>query len=625
MTRPKLRRIAGTMLAVSLMAAGWARPADACGGFFCRTQPVDQAGEKILFVTDGEHVDATIQIQFTGQAKDFSWVVPLARRPLAYGVSSDEVFSLLGRNTMPRYQLDWQKPEGNCPIMMNDAVRAEAGAVPFASSPGGSAVTVVEKGIVGNYDFTLLASSDAAELETWLKDNGYNVPADFDEKARTYIDGKFVFLALKLLEGKTTGDLQPIRLKLDEQNPCVPIRLTAIAARPDMPIILYAFGSGRAIPRNYRHVRLNESLLDWVGASPQFGGFFPGGSPSLPTPNYNEVVNKSMNESGGRGFVTELATGSADLVGILANRATAYRPADIAAAKTARAAIEAVQAQGYPVGIALQAIVDRHLPPQAASEAWTLLNGRSFIGPVPTEPDGLNPGLDAATLDVASFSADIDAMFAKPMREAAELAGRAPWVTRLYTTMSADEMTEDPIFGFNPRLPQVSNVHQAEATPICTDGLYTVRIKLEDGTVFTARQGSLPPIAEIPAAAVIEMLDEDAATPTLVSDRGPVIRAALADWQAGKPIGTTVAEPITSATMPAGSGAGGSAPASATSGASSDTAKPAVAAVPGCACTNPVRTAVDTTQADREGAFWGLSFGIVAAVRLRRARRRRRD
>ncbi|MBM3258986.1 MAG: DUF2330 domain-containing protein [Candidatus Sericytochromatia bacterium] len=634
MVRPTRQRFAASALAAGLVLAGLPLPAEACGGFFCRTQPVDQAGEKILFVTDGDHVDATIQIQFTGQAKDFSWVVPLARKPLAYGVSSDEVFSLLGRNTMPRYQLDWKQAEGNCPLMMEDRAQPVFAIAPnTAAGESGSAVTIVEKGIVGNYDFTLLSSTDAGELEQWLKDNGYNVPADFDDKARTYIDGKFVFLALKLLEGKTTGDLQPIRLKLDEQNPCVPIRLTAIAAQPDMPIILYAFGPGRAIPRNYRHVRLNETLLDWVGASPNFGGSFPGGTPSLPTPNYNDVVNKSMNEAGGRGFVTELATGSAGLVTLLANRASQYSPAGIASAKSARAAIEAVRDQGYPVGIALQGIIDRHLNPQAASEAWTLLNnGRGFFGPVPFPgPDASNvapdpdPGLDLAVLDAASFSADIDAMFAKPMREAADLAGRAPWVTRLYTTMSADEMTEDPVFGFNPRLPQVNNLRRAEATPVCQDMNYSIRIKLEDGTVFTTRSGSLPPIAEIPAAAVIEMLDEDAATPTLVSDRGPVIRAALADWQAGKTIGTTPALPL-GPTTPGGTPGGAGNTASGGGGGQGATvsgASPALAAVPGCACSNPVRTAMDTRAADREGAFWGLSFGIVAAMRLRRRRRQR--
>ena len=33
-----------------------ARPADACGGFFCTTFPMNQVGERILFVADGETI-----------------------------------------------------------------------------------------------------------------------------------------------------------------------------------------------------------------------------------------------------------------------------------------------------------------------------------------------------------------------------------------------------------------------------------------------------------------------------------------------------------------------------------------------------------------------------------------
>ena len=42
-----------------------------------------------------------------------------------------------------------------------------------------------------------------------------------------------------------------------------------------------------------------------------------------------------------------------------------------------------------------------------------------------------------------------------------------PYLTRLYTTMSADEMTMDPVFEFNPDLPDVSNVHTANRYVRC--------------------------------------------------------------------------------------------------------------------------------------------------------------
>jgi hypothetical protein len=61
------------------------------------------------------------------------------------------------------------------------------------------------------------------------------------------------------------------------------------------------------------------------------------------------------------------------------------------------------------------------------------------------------------------------------------------YVTRLYTTMSAAEMTSDPVFTFNSSLPTVSNVHQAERVIECRSDLFQSeapwRIQLPQGLV----------------------------------------------------------------------------------------------------------------------------------------------
>ncbi len=56
------------------LALALAQPANACGGFFCdRDEPVDQAGESIVFAVDGEEVTAHIGITYKGSARDFAW------------------------------------------------------------------------------------------------------------------------------------------------------------------------------------------------------------------------------------------------------------------------------------------------------------------------------------------------------------------------------------------------------------------------------------------------------------------------------------------------------------------------------------------------------------------------
>jgi hypothetical protein len=55
----------------------------------------------------------------------------------------------------------------------------------------------------------------------------------------------------------------------------------------------------------------------------------------------------------------------------------------------------------------------------------------------------------------------------QPMRTVQNRLSAHPYVTRLCTTMSAAEMTGDPLFTFNPDLPTVSNVHTATRVIEC--------------------------------------------------------------------------------------------------------------------------------------------------------------
>jgi hypothetical protein len=94
-----------SMSLVAAAAAMLASPeAHACGCFTPPdpTVPVLQAGERILFAQQNGQVTAQIQIQYSGDAKDFGWLLPLPSIPtLELGV--DEVFEQLAGATNPVY------------------------------------------------------------------------------------------------------------------------------------------------------------------------------------------------------------------------------------------------------------------------------------------------------------------------------------------------------------------------------------------------------------------------------------------------------------------------------------------------------------------------------------------
>ena len=72
--------------ALSAAALSYGAPASACGGTFCDSpppgkppMPVDQSGENIVFVLSQGHVEAHVQIQYTGDPSRFAWLVPVPK------------------------------------------------------------------------------------------------------------------------------------------------------------------------------------------------------------------------------------------------------------------------------------------------------------------------------------------------------------------------------------------------------------------------------------------------------------------------------------------------------------------------------------------------------------------
>jgi hypothetical protein len=76
-------------------------------------------------------------------------------------------------------------------------------------------------------------------------------------------------------------------------------------------------------------------------------------------------------------------------------------------------------------------------------------------------------------------------------RLAAAFATR-PWMTRLSTTMDADEMTLDPEFRADPGLGEQTSVHVAMLVTECTPAVYPdaagQRMEMPDGTVVRLRE-----------------------------------------------------------------------------------------------------------------------------------------
>ncbi|WP_437676711.1 DUF2330 domain-containing protein [Sorangium sp. So ce131] len=287
---------AAVMTAAALMTAP--RPAEACGGFFCGRQPVDQTAERILFATNEDgSVTMVTQIQYAGAAPDFAWVVPLAEVPAADSLAVFPQLALTALDAATGPQFQWPDDPSCYPAF--DA--AEAGGSPSAGGVDDGGVTVHIREEVGPYDVAVIESTDPAALVDWLRRNGFRVNDAMAPYIRIYTSEGMKFLALRLQPDAEVSDIQPFRFTLPSGSPSIPIRLTAIAAEPEMGITVMILGDRRYGPANWPDVEIDDDQIVWR----------PYGWPMQT--NWTALVARGVDEAGGRGFVTEMSGPTTDI------------------------------------------------------------------------------------------------------------------------------------------------------------------------------------------------------------------------------------------------------------------------------------------------------------------------
>jgi MYXO-CTERM domain-containing protein len=520
--------IAGAALALALVAEP--SVAQACGGFFCSAaQPVNQAAERIVFADNGDGtVTAVIQIMYEGPSESFSWLLPISSVPQGddIAVASDIAFQRLQSATNPQYTLT-TRVEGTCKNGDPDFGGGRSGAGGSSQGggptigPGGNdgGVTVVGSGVVGAFEWTVISIDEslpepADVAVTWLGENGYDVPAGAAALLGPYLEEGLYLLALRLTKGSDVGSIRPIVLTYEASRPMIPIKLTAVAANDDMGVMTWLLGSGRGIPQNYLALELNEARLNWF-------------NPSL---NYNDVVTAAADDAQGQGFVTEFAGPSSTL------------------ATAVWSQYDDQMWQSFSTGVY-----------SSFNEIFSTAN--SFYGTwdgfwdavraTVTLPAGLafedfqvcpNCYSGQITFSPAAFIAALEDSVIEPVRLVQDLIDEHPNVTRLYSTLSAAEMTVDPLFAYNADLEDVSNVHTAERIIECNPDVFEFeapwRIELPQGGVVrgTADQVGTWPAEFSDQPANFRILRQaESGEGRVVEDNGPTINDMLDTYNGDYP------------------------------------------------------------------------------------------
>ena len=491
-------------IAVAALFAAFTLPTQsfACGGFFCQLVPINQAAEQIVFRQDGDQITAMIQIQFQGNADDFSWVVPVPSTP-TFEVGSNTAFTDLELATRPQFNLSRTGQE--CvfdDIAFEQAPNASTDADGGAGD-GDTGVVIEDVQNVGGYVVTLISGDNAESISQWLMDNDYELTAAGEELLAPYVEEQMMFAAVRLQQNRGLGSIQPLILRYQSDKPVVPIRLTAIAALEDMGVLIWLLGDARAVPENYLHVTPNYTRLNWfTGTQNAYG-------------SYQSLITDAMNEAGGQGFATDFAGRFNNLTDSLTT------PADI------REQLDRLSDSSDVEFLAFsQNFVNDPIVTDTLTAALPLPVGQTPFAYF--DQNFLARNYTVAELSAArtAVTTAIETDVIAPLQLSLNVLDGDRYMTRLFTTLSADEMTVDPAFVFNADMGDQQLDRNANLDVQCIDDRNNWLLTLGEGTGRTD-EVVIDTIGPIPfAAASVEQeaswrIEETAAfgAPTVINQR----------------------------------------------------------------------------------------------------------
>jgi hypothetical protein len=294
-----------------------AAPARACGGCFHEPSPTQTVASvvtdhRMAFSISPAQTVLWDQIVYSGNPTEFAWVLPV-KAGARIELSQDAWFAALDASTATvitgpapvgcpgSAPTDYEGGGGGgCALGGESSDSAEG----FSSAPSAGAtppaVQVVSQSVVGPYDAVTVRSSQGEALGTWLRQNGYDVPATIQPTIDAFTTEGFDFIALKLRPGEGVQAMQPVRVVTQGADPSLPLRMVAAGVGARVGIELFVLSEGRYHTQNFPDATIDFSKLAW--------------DPYQSRSNYSSLAEAAMSAGSGTGWLTEFA-GIAPLYG----------------------------------------------------------------------------------------------------------------------------------------------------------------------------------------------------------------------------------------------------------------------------------------------------------------------
>jgi hypothetical protein len=259
MTRSGL--VLAGLVATSTLFLAEERRANACGGcFHPPTQTAsDITDERMLLSVSPTQTTLYDQIRYAGSPSSFAWVLPI-HGTVAVGLSADVLFDSVDVLTATQITA----PPSNCPSpSCGGGLTLGPSAAASDAAVNAGVVTVTKQENVGPYATVQLHATDSSALDTWLVQNGYDIPAAVQPVLDAYVAEGFDFLAMKLLPDQGVQAMRPVRVTTGGASLSLPLRMAAIGTGVTVGITIWVVSDGRYEPQNFPFFHIEDADLVW--------------------------------------------------------------------------------------------------------------------------------------------------------------------------------------------------------------------------------------------------------------------------------------------------------------------------------------------------------------------------
>jgi hypothetical protein len=256
-----------------------------CGFYVADSnKPMFNDATQVVLMRDGTRTVLSMQNNYKGPPEAFAMVVPVPSVLHEGDVKTltKDVFSHVEMMGAPRLVEYWEQDP--CHPVEYDLQRASGGGkgmlVPAPmTGVANHGVTIEAQFTVGEYQIVILSAKDSSGLDTWLRDQKYNIPEGAEPLLRPYVESGSKFFVAKVDPQKVKFEdgraaLSPLRFFYDTDQFELPIRLGLANSQGTQDLIVNILSKERYEVANYPNITIPTNIDLNEGMKDKFAGFY---------------------------------------------------------------------------------------------------------------------------------------------------------------------------------------------------------------------------------------------------------------------------------------------------------------------------------------------------------------